>query len=68
MASFPKVGVGCNAQVAFDAKHKLIVEQHVTNDGSDLGLLAQPPVPPSSILTRATLRDAANGNCQVARG
>src|SRR5512147_954622 len=40
MAAHPKVGVGYNAQVAFDAKHKLIVEQHVTNAGSDLGLLA----------------------------
>ena len=40
MASYPKVGVGYNAQVAVDAKHKLIVEQHVTNAGSDLGLLA----------------------------
>ena len=40
IASHPKVGVGYNAQVAFDAKHKLIVEQHVTNAGSDLGLLA----------------------------
>src|SRR5512147_3093656 len=33
-------GAQNNAQVAFDAKHKLIVEQHVTNAGSDLGLLA----------------------------
>ena len=41
MASRPKVGVGYNTQVAFDAKHKLIVEQPVTNAGSDLGLLAQ---------------------------
>ena len=40
MASHPKVGVGYNAQVAFDAKHKLIVAQHGTNAGSDLGLLA----------------------------
>ena len=40
MATHPKVGVGYNAQVAVDAKHKLIVEQHVTNAGSDLGLLA----------------------------
>ena len=40
MASYPKVGVGYNAQVAFDAKHKLIVEQDLTNAGSDLGLLA----------------------------
>jgi len=41
MAAHPKVGVGYNAQVAVDAKHKLIVEQHVTNAGSDLGLLAK---------------------------
>lgn len=41
MATDPKVGVGYNAQVAVDAKHKLIVEQHVTNAGSDLELLAQ---------------------------
>jgi hypothetical protein len=36
----PKVGVGYNAQVAVDSKHKLIVEQEVTNAGTDLGLLA----------------------------
>jgi radical SAM protein with 4Fe4S-binding SPASM domain len=41
MATDPKVGVGYNAQIAVDAKHKLIVEQHVANAGSDLGLLAQ---------------------------
>jgi transposase len=29
------------AQVAVDARHKLIVEQYVTNSGSDLGFLAQ---------------------------
>ena len=40
MATYPKVGVGYNAQVAVDAKHKLIVEQEVTNAGSDLGQLA----------------------------
>lgn len=32
--------VGYNAQVAVDAKHKLIVEQEVTNAGTDMGLLA----------------------------
>ena len=46
MASHPKLGVGYNAQVALDAKHKLIVEQHVTNAGSDLGLLAPTAGPP----------------------
>jgi transposase len=40
MAMNPKVGVGYNAQVAVDSKHKLIVEQEVTNAGTDLGLLA----------------------------
>ncbi len=40
MAMNPKVGVGYNAQVAVDSKHKLIVEQETTNAGSDLGLLA----------------------------
>ena len=41
MASYPTVGVGYNAQVAVDAKHKLIAAQEVSNAGSDLGLLAQ---------------------------
>ena len=40
MALNPKVGVGYNAQVAVDSKRKLIVEQEVTNAGTDLGLLA----------------------------
>jgi hypothetical protein len=40
MALNPKVGVGYNAQVAVDSKYKLIVEQEVTNAGTDLGLLA----------------------------
>jgi transposase len=39
MAVNPKVGVGYNAQVAVDAKHKMIVVQDVTNARSDLGLL-----------------------------
>ena len=41
MATHPKVGVGYNAQVAVDTKHKLIAAFEVTNAGSDLGLLAQ---------------------------
>jgi hypothetical protein len=40
MALNPKVGVGYNAQGAVDSKHKLIIEQEVTNAGTDLGLLA----------------------------
>jgi hypothetical protein len=41
MAMNPKVGVGYNVQVAVDSKHKLIVEQEVTNAGRDLGLLGR---------------------------
>ncbi len=40
MVTGQKTIVGYNAQVAVDAKHKLIVEQHVTNAATDMGLLA----------------------------
>lgn len=40
MVTHAKTTVGYNAQVAVDAKHKLIVEQHVTNAATDMGLLA----------------------------
>ena len=40
MVTGQKTTVGYNAQVAVDAKHKLIVEQHVTNAATDMGLLA----------------------------
>ncbi|MGI8367431.1 IS1182 family transposase [Sphingomonas paucimobilis] len=40
MVAHSKVTVGYNAQVAVDAKHSLIVEQHVTNACNDIGLLA----------------------------
>src|SRR6201999_4444074 len=38
MAAHTRVAVGYNAQVAVDAKHKLIVEQQVTNQVVDMGL------------------------------
>ncbi len=41
MAAHMRVAVGYDAQVAVDAKHKLIVEQAVTNQVLDLGLLTQ---------------------------
>ena len=50
MATYPKVGVGYNAQVTVDAKHKFIVEQEVSNAGSDLGQLA-----PTAILAKEAL-------------
>jgi hypothetical protein len=34
MAAHTRVAVGYNAQVAVDAKHKVIVEQQVTNQAS----------------------------------
>ena len=40
MVTGQKTIVGYNAQVAVDAKHKFIVEQHVTNAATDMGLLA----------------------------
>jgi transposase len=40
MVTGQKTTVGYNAQVAVDAKHKLIVEQHVTSAATDMGLLA----------------------------
>jgi transposase len=41
MAAHTKVGVGYNIQVAVDAKNKMIVEQAVTNQVVDMGLLMQ---------------------------
>lgn len=40
MVTGQKTIVGYNAQVAVDAKHKLIAWQHVTNAATDMGLLA----------------------------
>ncbi len=50
MAGHTKVGVGYNVQVAVDAKHKLIVEQAVTNQVVDMGLLKQTAEPARAIL------------------
>ena len=45
MAAHTKVGVGYNVQIAVDAKHKMIVEQAVSNDVLDMGLLKQTAEP-----------------------
>ena len=50
MATHTRVAVGYNAQIAVDAKHKLIVEQAVTNQVLDLGLLTQTAAPAKEIL------------------
>ena len=41
MAAHTRVAVGYNVQIAVDAKHKLIVEQQVTNQVLDMGLLTE---------------------------
>jgi Transposase DDE domain len=50
MAAHTKVGVGYNIQVAVDAKNNMIVEQAVTNQVVDMGLLTQTAEPARAIL------------------
>src|SRR5271168_4923263 len=50
MAAHTKVGVGYNIQTAVDAKHKMIVEQAVSNDVLDMGLLQRTAEPAREIL------------------
>ena len=55
MAAHTKVGVGYNIQVAVDAKNKLIVEQAVTNQVVDMGLLTQTAEPARQVLGVETI-------------
>ena len=55
MAAHTKVGVGYNVQVAVDAKNKLIVEQAVTNQVVDTGLLTQTAEPAREVLGVETI-------------
>ena len=50
MAAHTHVAVGYNVQVAVDTKHKLIVEQQVTNQVLDMGLLTETAEPAKEIL------------------
>ncbi len=50
MAGHTRVAVGYNVQLAVDAKHKLIVEQEVTNQVVDMGLLKETAEPARAIL------------------
>src|SRR5690349_8603970 len=50
MAAHTRVAVGYNAQIAVDTKHKLIVEQQVTNQVLDMGLLTETAEPAKEIL------------------
>jgi hypothetical protein len=55
MAARTKVAVGFNVQLAVDAKHKLIVEQAVSNQVVDMGLLTQTVEPARAILEVETI-------------
>jgi transposase len=55
MAAHTRVAVGYNAQVAVDVKHKLIVEQQVTNQVVDMGLLTQTAEPAKEVLGVETI-------------
>ncbi len=63
MAAHTRVGVGYNVQVAVDTKHKLIVEQQVTNQVLDMGLLTQTAEAAKEILGVETIE--AVDNCKI---
>jgi transposase/IS5 family transposase len=63
MAGHTKVGVGCNVQLAVDAKHKLIVEQAVTNQVVDMGLLTQTAAPARDVLGVEQIDVVADRGC-----
>jgi len=50
MAAHAKVGVGYNIQIAVDAKNKMIVEQAVSNQVVDMGLLTETAEPAREVL------------------
>lgn len=60
MAGHTRVGVGYNVQLAVDAKHKLIVEQQVTSQVLDMGLLTKTVTPARAILDVATIDAVAD--------
>lgn len=60
MAARTQVAVGYNVQVAVDAKHKLIVEQQVTNQVVDMGLLTETAEPAKAILGIETIAVVAD--------
>jgi transposase len=55
MAAHTRVAVGYNVQVAVDTKHKLIVEQQVTNQVVDMGMLTQTAVAAKEVLGVETI-------------
>ena len=55
MAAHTRVAVGYNVQVAVDTRHKLIVEQQVTNQVVDMGLLTEVAEPAKEVLGVETI-------------
>jgi transposase len=60
MAAHTHISVGYNAQVAVDAEHNLIVEQHITNQVVDMGLLTETAKPAKEILGVETIAVVAD--------
>jgi transposase len=63
MAAHTRVAVGYNVQIAVDTKHKLIVEQQVTNQVLDMGLLTETAEPAKEILGIETIDVVADKGC-----
>jgi hypothetical protein len=60
MAAHTRVAVSYKVQVAVDTKHKLIVEQQVTNQLVDMGLLTQTAAPAKEVLGVETIAVVAD--------
>ena len=60
MAAHTHVAVGYNVQVAVDVTHKLIVEQQVTNQVVDMGMLTQTAEPAKDVLGIETIEVVAD--------
>src|SRR5690242_19742488 len=60
MAAHTRVAVGYNVQVAVDAKHKLIVEQQVSNQVLDMGLLTETATAAKEVLGVETIEAVAD--------
>lgn len=60
IAGHTSVGVGHNAQVAVDVKHKLIVEQQVTNQVVNMGMLTQTAEPVRDVFGVETIAVVAD--------
>ena len=63
MAAHTKAGVGYNIRVAVDAKHKMTVEQAVSNGVLDRGLLQRTAEPAGEILEVETIDAVADKGC-----